>query len=268
MGSGTSCGAIHFLGFGTYKLVYKRTGESMAESTQAVPIGTLSGKPILSVATGNKLGHVADVRIDPVNGLLLGLMLEPRDGTSADLPYERIYSVGRDAVMASEDAIVQAAEDNETLSRPAKDLLGAKVVMESGQVLGEIADVLVTLNPPLAVIYEIRRSVLDRLLGRTFFIPASVGYALSDDAARLVVPDLTADIASPDVSSLTGPSVDVKSYPVPSSNDTWEDYGDETILREKDEDATVLRRRDDDDETLLIREDEDATVLRRPPRGD
>ena len=237
----------------------------MAESNHAVSIGALAGKPVLSLATGNKLGRVADVRIDPVNGLLLGFMLEPRDANAADLPYDRIFSVGRDAVMASEDAIVQAGGDNETLSRPAKDLLGTKVVMESGQVLGEIADVLVTLSQPPAVIYEIRRSMLDRLLGRTFFIPASVGYALSDDAARLVVPDLTADIASSDVSSLIGPSVDVKSFPVPSGADTWEDYEDETILREHDEDATVLRRRDVDDETLLIREDEDATVLRRPP---
>ena len=240
----------------------------MTESNQAVPIGALTGKPVLSLATGNKLGRVADVRIGPVNGLLLGFMLEPREGYAADLPYERIYSVGRDAVMASEDAIVPTAGENGKLSRPAKDLLGAKVVTESGQVLGEIADVLVTLCQPPAVIYEIRRSMLDRLLGRTFFIPASVGYALSDDAVRLVVPDLTTDIAASDVSALIGPSVDVKSFPVPTISETWEDYGDETILREEDEDATVLRRRDDDDETLLIREDEDATVLRRPPVRD
>ena len=211
----------------------------MAESNHAVPIGVLTGKSVLSIATGNKLGRVVDVRIDPVNGLLLGLMLEAGDGIAADLPYERIYSFGRDAVMASEDAIVPAVQENETLNRRAKDLVGAKVVMESGQILGEIADVLVTLNPPPAVLYEVRRSMLDRLLGRTFFIPASVGYALSDDAARLVVPDLTADIASADISTLTGPSVNVKSYPIDSD---WEEYGDETMLRGRDEDATVLRR--------------------------
>jgi uncharacterized protein YrrD len=240
----------------------------MAESNHAVPVGALTGKPVLSIATGNKLGRVADVRIDPVNGLLLGLVVETGEGVVAELRYERIYSFGRDAVMASEDAIVPAAREEETLSRRAKDLLGATVVMESGQILGEIADVLVTLNPPPAVLYELRRSMLDRLLGRTFFIPASVGYALSDDATRLVVPDLTADIASSDVSALIGPSVDVKSFTVPTDAGAWEEYGDETVIRERDEDATVLRQRDNDDETLLIREDEDATILRRPRRQD
>ena len=239
----------------------------MAESNHVVPIGALAGKPILSLATGNKLGRVADLRIDPVNGLLKGVVLEAGDGIAADLPYDQIYSFGRDAVMAtSEDAIVPTAEENETLRRRAKDLLGAKVVMESGQILGEIADVLVTLNPPPTVLYEIRRSMLDRLLGRTFFIPASVGYALSDDAARLVVPDLTADIASSDVSALIVPAVDVKSFPAAPDNVAWEEYGDETVIRERDEDATVLRSREDDDETLLIRDDEDATIIRRPPR--
>jgi len=235
----------------------------MAESNQTVPVGVLTGMPVLSLATGNKLGRVVDVRIDPINGIVRGLMLETGDGVAADLPYDRIYSIGRDAVMASEDGIVLAPSDEGTVNRRAKDLLGAKVVMESGQVLGEIADVLVTLNPPPTVLYEVRRSVLDRLLGRTFFIPASVGYALSDDAARLVVPDLTADIASTDPSALGGPSVDVKSFP--ANGQLWEEYDDETVLRRRDPDATVPRAREDDsDETLLIREDEDATVLRRP----
>lgn len=238
----------------------------MADSNHVVAVGALAGKPILSVATGNKLGRVVDVRVDPVNGIMKGLVVETGDGAATDLPYERIYSVGRDAVMAeSEGAIEPVGDRTETLTRVAKDLFGAKVVMEGGQILGEIADVLVTLSPPPSVIYEIRRSMLDRLLGRTFFIPASVGYALSDDAARLVVPDLTADIASSNISALIGPSVDVESFPVDAH---WQEYGDETVLRERDEDVTVLRRRDDDDETLLIRDDEDATVLRRPPRED
>jgi uncharacterized protein YrrD len=236
----------------------------MAESNQTVPVGVLTGKPVLSLATGNKLGRVVDVRIDPLNGLVRGLMLETGDGIAADLPYEQIYSIGRDAVMASEDGIVPAASEEGSVNRRAKDLVGAKVVMESGQVLGEIADVLVTLNPPPTVLYEVRRSMLDRLLGRTFFIPASVGYALSDDAARLVVPELTADMASTDASALAGPSVDVKSFPAPHGGE-WEEYGDETVLRNGDPDATVLRSREDgNDETLLIREDEDATVVGRP----
>src|SRR5215203_4222020 len=179
----------------------------MSESSDVVPIGTLAGKAILSLESGNKLGRVLDVLVDPVNGLLLGLDLE-REGGILELPYEKIYSLGKDAVMAvSDDSAAAATGDDERRIRRARDLLGTQVVMESGEILGEIADVFVTLKPPPTVLYEVRRSMLDRMLGRTFFIPASVGNVLSADAKRLLVPDITAEIATDEISSLIGPSV-------------------------------------------------------------
>ena len=233
---------------------------NMSESNDVVPIGSLTGRPILSISTGNKLGHVSHVRIEPINGRLSGLALQETE--NADLPYDRIHSFGRDAVMAaSDDSVVDLGDPSGSFVRRAEDLIGTKVVMDSGEILGEIADVLVGLSPPPVVLYEIRRSMLDRLLGRTFFIPASVGYALSDDSARLIVPDQTAEIASSDISTLLGPAIDVKSFPTETDSSAGEDYEEETVLR--DEDATVLHYREDEDETLLISDDEDETVLRR-----
>ena len=225
----------------------------MNDSNDLAPIGTLTGMTVLSLATGNKLGRIEAVHIDPVNGRLLGLLLVGEDGASADLLYEKIHSFGRDAVMAESDEAVRVIPENEfAIGRNAKDLVGTKVVTESGEVLGEIADVLVTLKPPPTVMYEVRRSMLDRLLGRTFFIPASIAYVLSEDAARLLVPDITPEIGSPDAKELAGPTVEVRSFSGIESND---DIEDETVLREPDEDATVLRRRgnsDDDDDTLIM----------------
>jgi uncharacterized protein YrrD len=230
----------------------------MNESNDVAPISTLMGMTVLSLASGNKLGRVADVHIDPVNGRLLGLSLKSEEGVSADLPYERIFSFGRDAVMAKSDGAARVIPEGQiSVGRNAKDLFGTTIVMESGVILGEIADVLVTLKPPPTVLYEVRRSMLDRLLGRTFFIPASVGYVLSDDAARLLVPDITAEIASPDAKDLAGPTIDVRS--IPASFNTNEEFEDETVLREPDEDATVLRRpgsRNEEDDTLIIPTDE------------
>ena len=234
----------------------------MDEPNDVAPIGTLTGMTVLSLATGNKLGRVADVHIDPVNGRLLGLLVTGENGTAADLPYESIFSFGRDAVMAESDGAVRSIPESEiAIGRNARDLFGTKIVMESGVILGEIADVLVTLKPPPTVLYEVRRSMLDRLLGRTFFIPASVGYVLSDDAARLLVPDITAEIASGEAKDLAGPPVDVRI--IPSGDNVNEDIEDETVLREPDEDATVLRRREtptDDDDTLIIQAGEDGVV--------
>lgn len=233
----------------------------MSETKDVVPIGNLTGMPVLSIATGNKLGHVSHVRIDPLNGRLSGLVLKEAENEA--LPYDRVHSFGRDAVMAmSDDSVVDPADLSGSPVRRAEDLIGTKVVMENGEILGEIADVLVALNPPPVVVYEIRRSMLDRLLGRTFFIPASVGYALSDDSARLIVSDSTPDIASSDITGLLGLTVDVKSFPAAPDSSGWEEFEEETVLR--DEDATVLRPPPDDDETLLIPDDEDETVLRRP----
>ena len=239
----------------------------MAESKDIVSIGSLTGMPIVSLSTGNKLGQVSHVRIDPVDGQLSGLVV--KESENAELPYDRIYSFGRDAVMAlSDDSLIDSKSEPGTPVRRADELVGTKVVLESGEILGEIADVIVALNLPPTVFYEIRRSMLDRLLGRTFFIPASVGYALSEDAERLIVPDSTAEIASSNISTLAGPAVNVKSFSVEQIASTKEEFEEDTFLR--DEDATVLRNRveDDEDETLLIREDEDETVVRRPATQD
>ena len=235
----------------------------MPNTNDIVAVGDLAGMPVLSLSSGNKLGFVSDVRVDPGNGRLIGLTLDRAD--DIELPYEHVHSFGRDAVMAvSDDSLVIPEGSAGGSGRRAKDLIGVKVVMESGEVLGEIADVLVTLKPPPGVVYEIRRSMLDRLLGRTFFIPASVGYALSDDAARLVVPDRTAEIASTDISTLTGVAVDIRSFPSSPELSTWDEYEDETVLRALEDGSTLRRLRDYEDETLLIRDDEDETVVRRP----
>ena len=230
----------------------------MHESNDVAPISTLTGMTVLSLASGNKLGRVADVHIDPVNGRLLGLRLTGENRAFIDLPYETIFSFGPDAVMAESDEAVRIIPEGEiAIGRNAKDLLGTTIVMESGVVLGEIADVLVTLKPPPTVLYEVRRSMLDRLLGRTFFIPASIGYVLSDDAARLLVPDITAEIASSEAKDLGGPTIDVRI--IPGHLDTAEEFEEETVLREPDEDATVLRQpggRNDKDDTLIIPKDE------------
>ena len=235
----------------------------MTESNDVVPIGSLAGMAVLSLSTGNKLGRVSDVRIDPVDGRLTGLALEGDD--NVELPYDSIYSFGRDAVMAvSDDSLIVSTGDSRVPDRSSKNLVGTRVVMESGEILGEIADILVTLKPPPTVVYEIRRSILDRLLGKTFFIPASLGYALSDDAARLLVPDQAAEIASSDISTLLSPAVDVKSFSSVPEASTWNEYEDETVLRDREEDITVMRHLEDDDATLLIRDDEDETIVRRP----
>src|SRR5687768_848067 len=164
----------------------------MSDLTDVSPISGLTGMTVLSLASGNKLGTIVDLFIDPINGELLGVTLSLKDGRLAGLTLGEIHSFGRDAVMAETDQSVALLDAGVlTGGQLASKLIGTKIITESGDVLGHITDIFVTLKPPPRIIYEARQSILDKLLGREFFVPASLGHALSDDAARLVVPDIT-----------------------------------------------------------------------------
>ncbi|MEJ7846811.1 MAG: PRC-barrel domain-containing protein [Pyrinomonadaceae bacterium] len=214
-----------------------------------LPINSLSGKAVLSLATGNKLGEVLDVYIDPVNGVVIRMTLSTGGGSIGELDYGEIYSFGQDAIMANiDEAIRTLGPEDFALGRNAQDLYGTKLITESGNVLGEIANIFVTLRPPPFVLYEIRASIMDKLLGRGFYIPASAGYALSDDSQRLVVPDETAVSASADITSLVNQPLIVRTFdPAPGDDNdkTW------VVLEGENEDQTIVRIKNDEDETIL-----------------
>jgi uncharacterized protein YrrD len=108
-----------------------------------------------------------------------------------------IYSFGPDAVMINSDEAAMPAKDSplNTLPLAKHQLIGANVITEGGKVLGQIVGVYIHLAETSMLIYEVRSSLLDKLLGHTLYFPASQGRALSEDAARLVVADDTEEKA-------------------------------------------------------------------------
>jgi len=224
----------------------------MSGQTDVSPINTWIGMPVLSLATGNKLGFVTQVLIDPLSGVLAGVALD-RDS----LAYDQIYSFGRDAIMAVSDLAVQPLEESGLADgRNAKRLIGAQVVTESGEVLGTISNVLITLKPPPFAVYAVRRSLLDKILGREFYLSASESHALSDDSERLIVQDSVADLAAADLETAVARAMTVRTFTPPQRPAAEDDEGDETVVRFADEDETVLRFRD-----------EDETIVRQPKTG-
>jgi uncharacterized protein YrrD len=220
--------------------------------------------PVVSLSTGNKIGQILDLFIDPVNGVLLGITISLPDGRLAGITQDEIYNFGKDAVMVrSDESIVPLENGALGDGQQASKMIGTKIITESGDVLGQITDIFVTLKPPPHILYEVRQSILDKLLGREFFLPASVGYALSDDAARLVVPDVTPDIAASDLSGLLGQHIEVRSFDEAGGRAALDSARtDDTIPVIADEDETVVRFRDED-ETIVRLGDDDDTVLRR-----
>lgn len=176
----------------------------MTASGSIHPMSSLIGVAVLSRATGNKLGLVDDLIVDPIRGSLLGLTVQTPKGDSGVLNYLDISSFGQDAVMATNDDSVMPLEGSQLAQQPRAhhNLKGAKVVTEGGNLLGQVVNVFVHLAQPALAIYEVRESLLDKLLGHGLFIPASLGLALSNDAERIIVPDDTATNAADSLEKL------------------------------------------------------------------
>jgi len=167
-------------------------------------IDTLIDKPIISRATGNKLGRVHDLIVDPIKGVLLGLSTQLLDGSTSVIGYGEIYSVGPDAVIVNDDDSMKFEQDSALSGMPLakKNIAGAKIITDGGKLLGQVANVYVHTAAPPLVMYEVRESLLDKLLGRALFIPASAGRAVSEGTERIVVPDDTTGYAADSLEAL------------------------------------------------------------------
>ncbi|HVF30803.1 MAG TPA: PRC-barrel domain-containing protein [Pyrinomonadaceae bacterium] len=248
----------------------------MSDLRDVAPTSSLTGMTVVSLASGNDLGRITDLFVDPSSGVLLGVTLSMLDGRAGEIPNVEIYNIGRDAVMVRAlESIAPPEAGVLDRGQSASKLIGTKIITESGDVLGHITNVFVTLKPPPHILYEARQSLLDKLLGREFFIPASVGHALSDDYARLVVPDVTTELAASDLASLIEQRIEVRTFDAGAERQSTDN--DDTILVSVDEDATLVRfdedetvvRFDDEDETVVRIGDDDDTVLRqRSPHSD
>jgi uncharacterized protein YrrD len=160
-------------------------------------IDLLIGSTVLSRSTANKIGQIHDLIVDPVKGELAGLSVQLSDESLRLVDYMEIYSFGPDAVMINSDESAIPMQDSPLKASPLakNNLIGVKVITEGGKLLGQVAHVYIHLAETSLFIYEVRSSLLDKLLGQTLYFPASWGCALSEDATRLVVSNDAAEKA-------------------------------------------------------------------------
>jgi uncharacterized protein YrrD len=167
-------------------------------STSSIPsIDFLIGRAVLARSTANKLGQVHDFIISPSTGDLVGLSLRLPDESLRLVDYRDIHSFGQDAVMISTDESAITVQDSPLKALPLvkNNLTGMNVVTESGKLLGQIANVYIHLAETILLVYEVRSSILDKLLGHALFFPASQGRAVSGDFTRIVVAEDTSEKA-------------------------------------------------------------------------
>jgi uncharacterized protein YrrD len=161
----------------------------MTSTASVNSIDILIGKTVVARATANKIGQIHDLIVDPVKGELIGLSVQMADQSLRLINHHEIYSFGPDAVMVNSDESALPVQDSPLKRSPLakNNLIGAKIITEGGKVLGQIANIYIHLAETSLFIYEVRSSLLDKLLGHVLFFPASWGVALSEDGTRLVV---------------------------------------------------------------------------------
>jgi uncharacterized protein YrrD len=178
-----------------------------------IDIDKIIGMPVLSRASGNKLGEVYDLYIDSVQGLLRGVTLKAPNGKLGGIDYRNVYSFGQDAVMANDENHITVLTDEWVAQHPhaKKHLIGTNVMTEAGNHLGEIGNIYVRLTAPPVVIYELRGSLWDNLMGRNLFIYAAHAGALSGNAERMIVPNAVVETAASNLTDLLNPPVSAES---------------------------------------------------------
>ncbi len=153
-------------------------------------IDVLIGRAVLSVETANKLGQVQDLIVHPTKGEMVGLSVQISDQSHLLVSNEEIHSIGPDAVMVNSDQSLVSPDESplKAFAFAKNNLIGVKVITEDGKLLGEIANIYIHIEETMCLfIYEVRTSILDKLLGHALYFPASSGCAFADDSTRLVV---------------------------------------------------------------------------------
>jgi uncharacterized protein YrrD len=172
----------------------------MAHARRVIEIRTLNvakdlrGMSLLAVDTGEKLGEIRDVIIQPVAGSVIGLAVRMPDNNEIWLPIDDA-TIGPDAVMTSVKSFEYAGDRAREMAGGVKavdEMVGSNVVTEDGDLLGRISEVYIVADRP-QVAYRIAESRIQKFFGRGFFLPGHLTRSYALDGARMIVPADTVD---------------------------------------------------------------------------
>lgn len=107
--------------------------------------GELLGLPVISLEEGAKVGHIKGLILNPGAKALVALVVEGRGVFKEQkfIPFAKVHSVGANAVTVSRGQNAQKAANLPEMVQLWKDrtpLIGARVVTESGDILGTVVD--------------------------------------------------------------------------------------------------------------------------------
>lgn len=161
----------------------------MSEQTTLNLRRGLKGRDVLAAGTWRRLGEVADAVIHPTEGRLLGLALRTDAGAERVLPLHQL-SVRHDGAIVSSGGPDAAPGDAAVPPGGAfalREIVGASVVTEAGELVGHVSDVHLVVRDA-GVEYEVAPTRLQRILGGGLRLNAAAPLTFSRAGSRLIVP--------------------------------------------------------------------------------
>ncbi len=153
-------------------------------------VSELIGKPIVSAESGERIGKVTDVLLDPQTQHVVGIVVGGGVFASEHvLPYGDVQTLGRDAVIARTGAGVVGPKEWRQYTVDAtrsSTLKHRRVLTTSGRALGEVHDILLN-DGGMVESFEVSGG---GLMPRRSILPSVKGLTIGSDA--VLVPDETA----------------------------------------------------------------------------
>jgi sporulation protein YlmC with PRC-barrel domain len=153
----------------------------------------LIGMPVIS-DSARKLGQVADAVVHPTEGRVLGLVLRSLKDEERLVRADDFFIFGTSGAVLAEDNLLTGSENFEDFLRGGvrvrRDLMGASVVTDAGELLGRVSDVYI-LEEQLLTVHRVAGSKLQEVFGGGFFVAGNVPRAWSRMGSRLIVPGST-----------------------------------------------------------------------------
>jgi uncharacterized protein YrrD len=151
------------------------------------------GRAIVS-ETGEKMGTVSDVLVDPARGRAAGLVVQTGllHGESV-LPYDQVRVMGPDVVLARADGALVGADEWKRRGPAAQRvsrLRHRRVITSTGREVGTLGDVFLEDGGSIAG-YDVERPRLGGMMRHHSRLPHGSDVAVGEDA--VVVPEAVAE---------------------------------------------------------------------------
>ncbi len=173
---------------------------------------TLVGGPVVTL-NGESPFEVKDVVFDRASGELRGFTLRKKgilgSPVSDYLPWNAVHGLGPDAVMISDESAL--ASDAGGDLEGGGDVLGNRVLTESGSDLGEVIEVVVSTGAHADVVgFEVEPvAAAHDTGGRNVFIPMPDTLAISGE--KIIVPNSATEFIRDDLSGFGSAVADFRS---------------------------------------------------------